>query len=233
MSQNLRISHQSRAGVLRWAELGLVLCLLSLTGCYQRILRADFNEYSGTPGGSLLQGSIPGIPSGDFIEFSPGCSVVVDQFIEGKSLRVTDTVELVAAAHEDADQYRMDWVGYRDFSGAATNSTITLMDDEEDPMLILEFNAAARALRFVSGTPGQLPEVSLADKIHSIRIFVDMRAGGRIDFFLDQADENPSVLPDLDFLSNDFDELRRIRIEGASSAVHYMNDMDIFARRVR
>jgi len=115
--------------------------MLLSTGCFSRVLRADFNEYAGTPIDEQLNGSIPGIPDGDTIQNAQSSTVVVDEVIEDKSVRIRGQLELFPADHDTPDEYIIDWVGFREFIGNSGNSTISFLDNDGDAALCLLYTS--------------------------------------------------------------------------------------------
>jgi hypothetical protein len=206
--------------------------MLLSTGCFTRVLRADFNEYAGAPVDELLNGSIPGIPDGDFIQNTQSSAVVVDEVIEDKSVRIRGQLELFPAEHDTPDEYIIDWVGFREFIGNSGNSTISFLDNDGDAALVLEFDGELGRINILSGTEFA-PPVPVGSLIHVIEISINMTGLGSVDFSYQESDDPPDELNNLEFLDEDFDELENILFEGASNATYYMNDLDVFTRTDR
>lgn len=232
MTQNPNAFKMPRTGIVRTAivGLGVAALVLTTTGCgVSRVLRADFNEYTGEPSGEDLNGPIPGVPDGDAIENAGDVSVGVDQgFIEGKSLEIQGSVDFVPASHETPDEYQIDWLGFRTFIGQSGTSTMTFLDDDGEVALELVFSGEDGNLHLTTGTEF-VPSVMLGSLPHDIDITIDFSIK-RMNFSYQEVNEEvPHELNGLDFLDSGFDGLDRIRFEGPSNATYFLNDLDVFA----
>jgi hypothetical protein len=206
--------------------------MLLSTGCFSGILRADFNEYAGTPSDAQLNGSIPGEPDGDSIQNADDIDVVVDEAIDGKSVRIQDQIELLPASHSAPDEYLIDWVGSRALLDNNGISLVSILDDDGDAALILEFDGVLDELRVLSGSPAVAP-IPLTDLVHVIEITIDMTGDGNINFKYQELGEEPDELSNLEFLDPEFDEFGSADFQGSSNATYYMNDLTVITNSDR
>lgn len=233
MKKVASIPNDSRAGVARFLTLCLLVTpMLLSTGCFSGILRADFNEYAGTPSDGQLNGSIPGEPDGDSIQNADDVDVVVDEAIDGKSVRIQGQIELLPTSHSTPDEYLIDWVGSRLLLDNSGISIVSILDNDGDAALILEFDGLTDELRVLSGSPA-VDGIPLSDLVHVIEMTIDMTGEGSIDFKYQEFGEEPEQLDNLEFLDPEFDEFGSADFQGSSNATYYMNDLTVITNSDR
>lgn len=226
MRARKRIVHFVRADLVRTLALCVATApLLLATGCFSQVLRADFNEYAGTPSDSELDGSIPGKPNGDSIQNANDVDVVVDEAIDGKSVRIHGQIELLPESHSVPDAYVINWVGLRALVDNDDTSEIEILDSDGDAALVLEFDGANSELNVMSGSDS-VPPISVSNLVHTIQMRVDLRNEGFVDFVYQEVGGPPTELPNLAFLE-DFDNLSSINFLGDEDATYYMNDLTV------
>lgn len=232
-NSDTKVTMNSRWGAKHTALTCCAIGMLLATGCANRILNADFDKYAGTPtAGDALDRPIPGLPEGDTIENTENVEVVVDEVIRGKTARIRGQMDLLPAAHTTPDMYVIKWTGMRSFIANEGVSTVSFLDEDGDAALVLEFEGATGRLHWRTGDD-PAPSTMLGGLVHDIEITIDMRGVGNIDVMINEMDGSPNRHENLDFLEAGFDELARIRFEGAANATYYLAELDAVTKSSR
>ncbi len=216
----------------------IIAVLFSLTvmcsGCgLSRILRADFDQYSGTPANEMLQNDIPGIPDGDRIDnVIPTVLVEENGPLTGKNLRIDGQLDFIVADHKTPDKYVISWKGKRNQFDTGV-STISFLDSNGNEALVLRFDG--QSIRQLTGDNLEPPAFHRsAIATHSFSVEINMAGVGHTSVTYQEEGQSQSPIkidhPNLRFRDSDFNKLRTIRFHSPTNGTYHLDDLNVFTK---
>ena len=206
----------------------LFLLLITISGCLTPLLHDDFDSRSPNIINTNLEGSIPGEPHGDRINFVvPTVISVQEPQLTNQSLRINNQVDFQLADHDAFDRYIVNWKGIQ-VNSPSSNTIIDFMNEDDEVVLTLHFDE--NDLEVLSDYPRTLPQFSFqTDVVHQfVVVFIVQGTNGSTsyaDITVSEEDGNSREWANMPLLGNRIETLKTIRFRAEDSCPYILDNL--------